>query len=436
MSIIPQKYESSIQTRKRFFFFLTAVCLLTPISSFSAMIDMRLEQIDKTVFAHVFLTILPEEEVSGIQLDYGYDTQNWEFVSAFPGETLVISNKQLQIAPVYSLLRVLIIGFNNYPIPNGELFVLQFNALSEGVNPSGFNVLQVKLSSPQAKPVSSTINNINNSEGTEPSADNNADNNLEKETSPSDINNPSPSTETGVNDPTVVKSPPDIKTNTMDTKPVIQEVANTKTTPTYSQTSSSKLSTPNSSSGFVTNIGNPYIHEGNAHSQAKKAENKVNAPKFMPIPEKNVVFGKQYIPGNEPILIGNNIDVQNGSLKPYFTDKSRNTSVSGLSKSVNKSTLPVMNTTTENNLNINAAPLNNANKPLQNPYFALNISNISPNKGRSNKCTIIETNISKDHISTTSNSLIIFVSITVSLLIILTATSTVIKKQDLFFRKK
>lgn len=395
------------------------------------MLDTKLEKIGQTVVVHVFLTVLPEEEVSGIQLDYGYDTQNWEFVSAFPGETLLISNKQFQIASLYGILRIVIIGFNNYPIPGGELFTLQFNALSEGANQLGFNILQAKLSSPLAKPVSGTINNMNNSEGTEPSADNN----LEKEISPSDTNNSTTSQGTGTIYQRDIKSP-DVTTNITNIKPVMQEVANTKTIPTYSQTSSTKSSTPNSSSGFVSNIGSPYIHDGNAHSQAKKAENKANAPIFMPITEKNIVLQKQYIPENEPILLGRNMDTQNERLKLNSAVKSANNPSSGFTNIARKSSSPATNATPENNSNTHAVSLDNTKKHLQNPNFALNISNISPNRGRSNECTIIETNIPKDNILTTSNSLIIFVSITILLLITLTVASTVIKKQDFFFRKK
>ncbi|MGC9052470.1 MAG: cohesin domain-containing protein, partial [Candidatus Hydrogenedens sp.] len=249
MGNILRKYTSSIKMRQKSFFLPFAVCLLLHISSFPAMLDTSLEQRETMVVVHVFLSVLPEEEVSGIQLECGYDAQNWEFVSAFPGDTLWASSKQLQVAKMYGLLRVLIIGLNNHPIPSGELFTVQFNALSEGTNGPGFNILQVKLSSPQAQPVSATVNS---SQGSETSTDNNP----AEEIPPSDTNNSTTSTGTEMNHQ--IDNQSDVNTNITDmnteVKPVIQRVANTETRPIYSQSSSTKASSSTSSSGFVTNI--------------------------------------------------------------------------------------------------------------------------------------------------------------------------------------
>jgi hypothetical protein len=162
------KTQSKRRVKKGTYLFLFTFFFLVQLPILPAVLDVSMNKTQELVYVYVFLTVLPEEQVSGIQVECIYDNNNWEVMSVYPNESLSASEKELQFANTYSNLRIIAVGFNNYPILSGRLFTIQFRPITTETNVLDFKIVQVKLSSPQALSVSGTINDNNETETTSP----------------------------------------------------------------------------------------------------------------------------------------------------------------------------------------------------------------------------------------------------------------------------
>lgn len=429
MKQLIQKYRRLVRKREISIIFLSAVFLLTQKPSFSAILETNWEQVEKTVYVHVFMTVLPEEEVSAIQMEYAYDLQNCTFVSAFPGETLYISGKQMQVSPMYGLLRIIVIGFNNYPIASGELFTLQFNTLSEKINTSDFRILNAKLSSPHALAVNGTINN---NEEEQTSTDNNSDIDIEKDIYPVNADNMPSSTETNLQ--AHIKLP-DI-TNLTNIKPVSHETIETNTVPTHAQTSSAKSYNPILSSGFIPETSNPYIHQ-HKYQENKKTRSHINISNPISVPQKKPLPENQYIFNNKTLWTNetSHTSHKNTSPIPVF-NKTQNQQAMNTKIWDNSTSRIIKNTNTDDNHNTPNIYHQDRNQSSHNTYLALNIPNLPATRGRSNECTpITEKDFQINNIPLKENTLLLLASIIITLMMPLTLLPMFLKK-NLFSVKK
>jgi len=412
---ILQRYIQHIKKRNRNLLFLFVLYLLIPFRSFPALLETTLERSGNIVYTHISLFVLPEEEISGIQLEFGYDIQNWEFDSAYPGETLYASGKQLQVAPVYGTLRIVIIGFNNYPITSGTLLSLQFNALSEGIDGAGFRILQAKLSSPQALPVNGTIKG---NEKLEPTVNNDT----EKDTNFVETN-----TSTTATDSTHQTKN---KTSDMTNIPGIQ--SSHKTTQEYTQSPPTKSYHSVLSSGFVPDAGTSYHSHNRKYYEDKRRGNYTGGPNLISKTQNNPVVGQQ-MSNNRTASINVNTNIKGTDSKtPLINSRTQRTLPTKPGRETISSAPDeiIFNKNPESN----TIPPGDINKPTYNSYLALNTSNLPKTRGRNNECiNIEEADITIDSIGK-ENSLILFVSIIIILIITPILLSIIIPKWKLFYR--
>lgn len=416
-------YKGLMRKRRANIILLLVVCLLLQKLSFSATLESRLEGRERTVYAHIFMSVLPEEEVSGIQLECVYNMQSWELISAFPGEILYASEKQLQIAPGYGALRILIVGFNNYPIVSGELFTLQFNTLTDGVDKLGFRILSVKLSSPFALPVNGTIGNKEEEESS-------TDSEYEKESDTGNTANATLVTETPhqtyTNLPTM--------TNPVNVKPNAYGRGESSIPPTYSQLSSTKSYNSILSSGYFPEINNPYIHN-RRHQENNKKEIQTNISNSIHIFPKPPIIETRNIFNNRMVLTNQIPNSSNKNVKTIpVIRNAQNQRTMTVNTLGNSSPDNIKLSTIRNNIATHKLS-GNINDTSCNTYLALNVSNLSSIRERSNECTqATPTNLLIDHTFQKENTLILLVSMIITVLGTLTLISMLLKK-SLFLSK-
>ncbi len=418
-----QTYGQLIGKKRTKIFLPLMVCLLLQKLSFSAILETRLEEIEQTVYVHILMSVLPEEEVSGIQLECAYNIQNWEFVSAFSGETLYASEKQLQIAPVYGSLRILIIGLNNYPIPSGELFTLQFNTFSESVDKPGFRILNVKLSSPQALPVTGIINNKEE--------ETNGNSEFEKESNTVDISNTNSSIETT---PQSYSKLPNV-TNSINLRPNTREMGDKIVTPTHTQPSSSKSYNPILSSGYFPEIKNPFILNQRQQENNKK-EIQANISNPINVSRKPHIIERQNGFDSRTLLTNQVANSPNKNVKTAPLLRNAQTRQIGGANTLDNS-LPKSKKfyVVQDKLTTHKLP-DNVTDTLHNTYLALNVSNLPSTRGRSNECTQKAINLIIDNTSRKENTLTLLVSIIITVLALLILLPTLLKRNPFLSKGK
>ncbi len=397
------------------------------IPSYSAMLETYIERTDETVYAHILLTVSPQEEVSGIQMEYGYNPQNCEFVTAFPAENLFLSGKQLQIAPAFGTLRAIIVGFNNYPIASGELFTLQFNALSEKIDSAGFVILNAKLSSPQALPVNSTINNG------EQNAQETGNNTTSNETADIDNANENDANFSNNNDRQSTNSSDEnnaltnpVNTNNSSSSTGATENTITNTYPTSNTINSQAYAQNKSSQSYVSGMPSGYLPTTNipyAHSKKQVEDRKTNPYKNTAIssPQSIKAYSSQsrHSVGNATIQLSDTSPTEGRhNIANSTRHNIRGTKNLPSGKMNNILSLPE---TADSSLTINdSKPWFNKSEPTSNSLLALNTTYISSYRGRSNECNnIVNITPSESNLPELSNYLIVLTSIIISILTIL-----------------
>ncbi len=419
------------------FLFTVVLFLLMQVSIFSAVLDVNMDKAQDSAYVNMFLTVFPGEEVSGVQVECIYDANTWEMMSVYPDDLLSAVGKELQFANAPGNLRILIIGFNNYPIPSGRLLTIQFHPIATEANVLGFKIVQVKFSSPQALPVSGTVSN--NDEAETSSTENTTTDTTIADTIDSSDSSSSPAL-SDVGDTTIVKnlsSEVYPSQSTASDKGASQDLVNSTTaTSSNAQKLSATTSYSTFSPGYMPENEEARVLQNNANAKSKtKAETTLNPssnPKIV-IPVK--MSQTQIVSQNNMSPYLNNFSVKSQAkssikpmrnLQPLLKESSDGIAFAipeNISSKSHRDSLFRYPTTLENQFH------NKAN-------LALNISNIPQTRGRNKECLNTEVYNTYSNIPQNESSLIFFVTLIIVSMIILSLITVLTERKILFVGKK
>lgn len=132
---------------------------------FPAVLETTSLTSDNLCQVKINLSTLPDESISGVQLECIYDNTNWKLENIIAEESIANSGKVLQYSDIYGQLRIIIIGFNNTLIPSGTLCEMIFTPVTEQIPFQGFYITQIVFTSPNGTSVPGNVKNNTVTEG-------------------------------------------------------------------------------------------------------------------------------------------------------------------------------------------------------------------------------------------------------------------------------